>query len=153
MGFIYPILQPLKVDIKKKIILFGLFSLGLFSFMCNVAKAVVFLDKPFTRGYIWATTEISVAIICASIPMLRPLFYRKAWIKGNGSATTNPFRSQLGSRISFPQQDIEASPIKPDDRLMEYELTKNEQPKIYERNTTNNSFKSLDDLRNWTLSP
>src|SRR5579871_5168150 len=111
MAFIYTILQPLKVDLGKKILVFALFSLGLFSLMCNMAKAVVFWEKPFTPGYIWATTEISVAIICASIPMLRPLFTRQAWIKGSGSGWRKLGRSPAASKLSFPQLDVDISPV------------------------------------------
>jgi len=121
MALIYPILRPLKIDFKKKAILFSLFSLGLLSIMCNVAKAVVFLEKPFTRGYIWAITEITVAIICASIPMLRPLFYKSAWVKGSGSAqrVSNLVLRGQGSNFSLPSRyaiDLPPAKIRPDSK-------------------------------------
>jgi len=122
MALIYPILRPLKIDLKQKLILFGLFSLGLLSIMCNVGKAVVFLEQPFVHGYIWASTEITVAIICASIPMLRPLFYKSAWMKATDSAklNSNPRRD---SRPWTPN-GIDVAPVKPTAKLgvkIEYE--------------------------------
>ena len=86
---IYPILRNLKIDLKRKIGLFGLFSLGLFSLLCNVGKAIALLEPPFVHGYIWATTEISVAIICASIPALRPLFDKNSWMKSSREQWTD----------------------------------------------------------------
>ena len=61
--------------------------------------------------------------------MLRPLLYRKAWVKGNGSATTRLARIRIGSKSSLPQPDDEVSPVKADARLMEemeYQLQKHE---------------------------
>ena len=87
MGLIYPVLKSLKIDLKQKVVLFLLFSLGTISIVCNVVKSAVFLQVPFVHGFIWASTEITVAIICASIPTLRPLFFKKAWVwrhKGEG---------------------------------------------------------------------
>jgi hypothetical protein len=80
MGLIYPILRNLKIDLKRKMILFGLFSLAIFSIMCNLARSIALLQPPFIYGYFWATTETTVAIICASIPAIRPLFDKKAWV-------------------------------------------------------------------------
>ena len=93
IGLIYPILRNLKIDMKRKIGLFGLFSLGIFSLFCNVGKAVALLQPPFVYGYIWATTEISVAIICASIPAMRPLFDKKSWVKSTREQWSNESRS------------------------------------------------------------
>ena len=87
MGLIYPILKKLKIDFKRKLILFGLFSLGIFSLICNVVRTVLMLEPPFTSAYAWATAEITVAIICASIPTIRPLFDKKSWIKSSGERT------------------------------------------------------------------
>ena len=80
MGLIYPVLRKLKIDLKRKVTLFGLFSLGSFSLLCNVVRTVKMLESPFTGSYFWATAEITVAIICASIPTIRPLFDKKVWI-------------------------------------------------------------------------
>ena len=87
MGLIYPILRKLKIDFKRKLTLFGLFSLGIFSLICNVVRTVLMLEPPFTGTYFWATAEISVAIICASMPTIRPLFDKKSWIKSSGERT------------------------------------------------------------------
>jgi hypothetical protein len=126
IGLIFPILRPLKIDLKKKLILFGLFSLGLLSVMCNVAKAVVFLQQPFVHGYIWAITEITVAIICSCIPMLRPLFFGNAWVNRSDSRPISGlYRAPIPSTASFPKLTVEVSPVKPEARLlarMEYEL-------------------------------
>lgn len=89
IGLIYPILRNLKIDLKRKIGLFGLFSLGVFSLFCNVGKSVALLQPPFVYGYIWATTEISVAVICASIPAMRPLFDKKSWVRSSREQWSN----------------------------------------------------------------
>jgi Fungal rhodopsin domain len=127
MGLIYPILRPLKIDLKKKLILFGLFSLGMFSVMCNVAKGIVFLQQPFVHGYIWAITEITVAIIVSCIPMLRPLFYRSAWV-GSNIPRSDIYRAHIASSASFPKPrgDILPSPVRPEAKLVaraEFELS------------------------------
>src|SRR5579859_3752 len=90
MGLIYPVLRKLKIDLKRKLTLFGLFSLGLFSLLCNVARTVMMLEPPFTGNYFWATAEITVAIICASIPTIRPLFDKKAWINRSSAEQSSP---------------------------------------------------------------
>jgi hypothetical protein len=77
---IYPILRKLQIDLKRKLVLFGLFSLGILSLMRNVARSVAGLQPPHVYGYFWATTETSVAIICASVPAIRPLFDKKQWV-------------------------------------------------------------------------
>jgi len=84
MLLVYPLLRTLQVNFKQKFVLFCLFSLGVFSIMCNVGKSIAFLDEPYVNAYIWSTTEITVAIICASIPSLRPLFFKTAWRRRTG---------------------------------------------------------------------
>jgi Fungal rhodopsin domain len=84
MGLIYPILRRLKIDLKRKMVLFGLFSLGIFSLMCNIGRSIALLRPPFIPGYFWATAETTVAIVCASIPAIRPLFDKKAWVRQTG---------------------------------------------------------------------
>jgi hypothetical protein len=85
MGMIWPILRNLKIDLKQKMVLFGLFSLAIFSIICNLARSITLLQPPFIYGYFWSTTETTVAIICASVPAIRPLFDKKAWV-GQGKA-------------------------------------------------------------------
>jgi hypothetical protein len=99
MGLIYPILKNLKIDMKRKIVLFGLFSLGIFSIMCNLARSIALLQPPFVYGYFWATTETTVAIICASVPAIRPLFDKKSWV-GQSKAV---FQSLPSSNQSAPK--------------------------------------------------
>lgn len=80
MGLIYPILRRLKIDLKRKLVLFGLFSLGIFSLLCNVGRSIALLQPPYVHGYFWATAETTAAIVCASIPAIRPLFDKKRWV-------------------------------------------------------------------------
>lgn len=116
MGLIYPVLRGLKVDFKQKLVLFILFSLGTISILCNVIKSVVFLENPFVHGFIWATTEITVAIICASIPTLRPLFFKKAWVWHNRDAAEGSrLTATLHRRSDLPPawerpQDLDYKP-------------------------------------------
>lgn len=103
MGLIYPILKKLKIDIKRKLTLFSLFSLGLLSMFCNVARTVVMLKPPFTGTYYWATAEVSIAIICASIPTIRPLFDKKVWMNRSAAERSGaPHSSFGGKKMSTP---------------------------------------------------
>jgi hypothetical protein len=98
MGLIYPILRKLKIDLKRKLTLFGLLSLGMFSLLCNVARTVVMLEPPFTGTYYWATAEISIAIICASIPTIRPLFDKRVWMSRSSAEPSGAPHSNATSR-------------------------------------------------------
>jgi hypothetical protein len=59
---------------------------------------VALLQPPFVYGYIWATTEISVAVICASIPAMRPLFDKKSWVRSTREQWSDMSRSRA-SRV------------------------------------------------------
>ena len=102
MGLIYPILRKLKIDLKRKLTLFGLLSLGMFSLLCNVARTVVMLEPPFTGTYYWATAEITVAIICASIPTIRPLFDKKVWMGRSSAERSGAPHSNASRKMSKP---------------------------------------------------
>lgn len=105
MLLVYPLVKKLKVDRKQKVILFVLFSLGFLTIMCNVAKSIAFLREPFVDAYIWSGTEITVAIICASIPSLRSLFYKRAW--SHHSSHSNPRRGSVRPSVRPPETYLE----------------------------------------------
>lgn len=89
MGLIFPVLTKLKIDLKRKLTLCALFGLGFFSVLSNIARTVMILRPPFTDGYYWATAEITVAIICASVPTIRPLFDKKAWLSKSAAGQSD----------------------------------------------------------------
>lgn len=79
------VVQQLQMDMRKKLALCGLMSLGVFTAGCAVAKAIslgtvrgrVRADDytvDFNIATIWAAIEQYLGIIITSIPMLRPLF-------------------------------------------------------------------------------
>ena len=105
MLLVYPIVKKLKIDRKQKVILFVLFSLGSFTIMCNVAKSIAFLREPYVDAYIWSGTEITVAIICASIPSLRSLFYKRAW--SHHSSHSNSRRGSVRPSVRPPETYLE----------------------------------------------
>lgn len=71
--------------------------------MCNVGKTIAILTPPFVYGYIWVTAEITVAIICASIPAMRPLFDKKAWIRQSATGQSGSLASNR-SRLNGSQR-------------------------------------------------
>ncbi|KAK2013866.1 hypothetical protein LZ32DRAFT_627961 [Colletotrichum eremochloae] len=73
-----PVFWHLKLPQKQKILLMGIFSLGFFTVAISIVR-IQFLDieTDFTwtnvQASLWSLGEISSAIICASLPTLRPL--------------------------------------------------------------------------------
>ena len=77
------LVQRLQMDIRTKLALCGLMSLGVFTAGCAVAKALLLRmirDDDYTWDLnivgIWAIVEQFLGIIITSVPMLRPLFSR-----------------------------------------------------------------------------
>ncbi|KAI5840097.1 hypothetical protein DFP73DRAFT_197025 [Morchella snyderi] len=77
-----PMVWKLKINMKKKIALISLFSLG--GFVCAVSvvrlQSIINMFNPnqadptFEPGFFWSGIECSLAIVCASAPSLKPFF-------------------------------------------------------------------------------
>ncbi|KAL8933957.1 MAG: hypothetical protein Q9216_006136 [Gyalolechia sp. 2 TL-2023] len=70
----------LKLTRKRKILVCALFGLGLLGVAVSIARAIALLDidaNPANisiANFCWSTAEAAVALICACLPMQRPLF-------------------------------------------------------------------------------
>ncbi|RDW58690.1 hypothetical protein BP6252_13166 [Coleophoma cylindrospora] len=76
-----PIVWNLQLNTRTRVTLVGVLSLGFFACACAIVKTVLQFhfysntDFTFTDSYfIWNNIELSVGIIGASLPALRPLF-------------------------------------------------------------------------------
>lgn len=134
------LVQRLQMDIRTKLALCGLMSLGVFTAGCAVAKAVS-LRRIRADDYtwdlnivaIWAVVEQFLGIIITSVPMLRPLFSRphygfhnwfcirfnkliySSWGKNHsGSSSVELTRSeQRINRSGLNLRDVEESLVPP----------------------------------------
>ncbi|KAL7275791.1 hypothetical protein RUND412_001244 [Rhizina undulata] len=79
-----PMLWGVQIHVKQKIALMGLFSLGTFVCVISIIRlqsiitTFVFTnpDPTYGIGFIWSLIEGALAIICASVPALKPFFMR-----------------------------------------------------------------------------
>ena len=134
------LVQRLQMDMRTKVALCGLMSLGVFTAGCAVAKAIS-LRRVTPDDYtwslnivaIWAAVEQFLGIIITSIPMLRPLFSNSPksfhnWLRirfstqiyspweKNHSGSSSLIRSQTKQQIDGPDlnlRDVEKNPITP----------------------------------------
>ena len=136
------ILQRLQMDMRTKLALCGLMSLGVFTAGCAVAKTIS-LQKVTPDNFtwelntltIWAATEQCLGIIITSIPMLRPLFSNShkslyswfrmrfstqilpPWGKNRSRSGSSPLvRSQPKQHMAGPDvnlRDVEKNPTPP----------------------------------------
>ncbi|KAK6351838.1 hypothetical protein TWF718_004984 [Orbilia javanica] len=80
-----PVLTSLRLPARQKAILLVVFSLGLFDIVVGIIRIHYFqltesqaLDFDYNAAYsfMWAAIEVNVGIVCASIPMTKPLISR-----------------------------------------------------------------------------
>ncbi|KAK6338368.1 hypothetical protein TWF730_002432 [Orbilia blumenaviensis] len=80
-----PVLTSLRLPTRQKAILLVVFSLGLFDIVVGIIRIHYFqltesqaLDFDYNAAYsfMWAAIEVNVGIVCASIPMTKPLISR-----------------------------------------------------------------------------
>ncbi|KAK2738040.1 hypothetical protein FQN57_007306 [Myotisia sp. PD_48] len=113
-----PTLWKLYLPIRERLVLIGLMSLGLIACAASVVRAyymyiVVALEYDVTWvGYniwVWNAIEVNLAVICASVPVLRP-FAQKYFPNWGFRASTH--RSMSGTRLEaappgiYKQQSI-----------------------------------------------
>lgn len=86
-----PLLMKAKVDLKKKIVLVGIFSLGLFVVLAAVLNKYYNFSNPTTTIYmLWYIREASTAIYVANVPMLWPLLRRFLKVGSFGGSSSGP---------------------------------------------------------------
>lgn len=76
-----PLLWRLRTSFNQRIVLTAIFTVAGFVVIVSIVRVVVLsriskkdLTWNYINGGIWAETEPSVAVICACLPSLRPLF-------------------------------------------------------------------------------
>ncbi|KAL0631173.1 hypothetical protein Q9L58_009960 [Maublancomyces gigas] len=72
-----PLLMRAKVELKKKIILVGIFGCGVFVILAAILNKYYNFSNPYTTIYmLWYIRESSTAVYVSNLPMLWPLFRR-----------------------------------------------------------------------------
>ncbi|PVH82004.1 hypothetical protein DL98DRAFT_514370 [Cadophora sp. DSE1049] len=94
-----PIVWKLQVNLRTKISLIGILSLGYFACVCSIVKTTiqvkVFSDLDNTRDdkyTIWNAIELYVGLLAASLPALRPLFKSMLDLRTRATASSNAQR-------------------------------------------------------------
>ncbi|KAH8878721.1 hypothetical protein GQ53DRAFT_673593, partial [Thozetella sp. PMI_491] len=118
-----PSVLKLQLPTKPKIMVFGIFCLGFFVCIISVYRfftlhSAVYSTDPSWENIgaaIWSSVELNTAIMCASLPTLRPLVAK--WLPGSGleSAKHNgssygAYASGTGSRRGGPFKELKSQP-------------------------------------------
>ncbi|KAI4241099.1 MAG: hypothetical protein L6R40_004738 [Gallowayella cf. fulva] len=100
-----PLLWRLRTSLNQKLILTAIFTVAGFVVIVSIVRVVVLsrLTKTditwnFINGGIWAETEPSVAVICACLPSLRPLFTVAASVRSKLYSNSSSTNSQKSSK-------------------------------------------------------
>ncbi|KAH6715779.1 hypothetical protein DL95DRAFT_365984 [Leptodontidium sp. 2 PMI_412] len=110
---IWILLLPIKTlkDIKRsrrdKIVLFIIFGVGGFSCISSIIrlytiKVFATSDDPFFDGVpinIWSMIEINVAVVCASVPAMKPLFTKAVRERMTSSRSTRTAFNSYGHQM------------------------------------------------------
>ncbi|KAH9434614.1 hypothetical protein MCOR02_006609 [Pyricularia oryzae] len=73
-----PALWKLHINGPQKLVLLSIFSLGLFACIISIIRLTFLADSPDitwdnASASAWSTAEVCIALICASLPSLRPI--------------------------------------------------------------------------------
>ncbi|TLD19747.1 hypothetical protein PspLS_09334 [Pyricularia sp. CBS 133598] len=73
-----PALLKLRINGPQKLVLLGIFSLGFFATIISILRLTFLDDSPDVTwsnaiSSSWSTAELSIGLMCASLPSLRPL--------------------------------------------------------------------------------
>ncbi|KAF3922214.1 hypothetical protein ABW21_db0209073 [Orbilia brochopaga] len=104
-----PVLTSLRLPNRQKAILLVVFSLGVFDIVVGLIRIHYFqltetqaLDFDYNAAYsfMWAAIEVNVGIVCASIPMTKPLISRffPTWL---GSSISDQNRETIYETNSY----------------------------------------------------
>lgn len=111
LSLTFPMVWRLKISIRQKATLSGVFLLGTFVWVASIVRVTTFdqlnpADETYTgiAPAIWTEVEQSLGIVCACLPCLRPLlghFFVGSTFHGTTAAGTTDVNSrdiQLGKR-------------------------------------------------------
>ncbi|KAJ0309499.1 uncharacterized protein N0V96_003078 [Colletotrichum fioriniae] len=105
-----PELMRLQLDKKKKAALFGMFALGSFACVASMIrlKQLVSFAHTFdpTWDYVgvidWSCAELNAAVMCSSLPALRPLFVKALVLVSSRTWSSRP--TSAGDKTHQQQQ-------------------------------------------------
>ncbi|KAL2041467.1 hypothetical protein N7G274_005849 [Stereocaulon virgatum] len=105
--FVLPVrmVWSLQMSYGRKWAVSAMFSLGLIGVIISIARAVrTFYMSRFDSAFIiWSTAEAAIALICACLPSLRPLFARcYARIASSIPRKSAPTERPLSTKITSP---------------------------------------------------
>lgn len=113
-----PPLIKTRLPLRKKLLLCGLFSLGLFVILSAALNKFYSFKYPYSSGWVyWYTREVSMAVIVASIPhlwaLVRKVFRLPTFI--SNSASARGFSSSSSMRKTPPARlfDSMEDPLSP----------------------------------------
>jgi hypothetical protein len=106
----WPVILGLNMKPKEKIVVLSGLSLGIFAGICSIIRTYELQTLSSKAEYVydtapmllWSTTEILVTIICACVPVLRPLYVklRRGGSRTESSANGNGFPMNAAYRAS-----------------------------------------------------
>ncbi|KAI0397512.1 hypothetical protein F5Y17DRAFT_477430 [Xylariaceae sp. FL0594] len=110
-----PTLRTLKINKHSRYVLYGIFGAGAFATAMSCVRLhsiriYTLAVDPFKDGVLvnlWSMVEVNVAIVCASIPALKPLVTPKRLLderrkrRGYGSNITEPFTYRPSKNSEF----------------------------------------------------
>lgn len=110
-----PTLRSLKVSRHSRHVLYGIFGVGAFATAMSIVRLYsihiyTLAEDPFKDGVlvnIWSMVEVNIAIVCASIPALKPLMAPKKLLderrkrRGYSSHITESFSHRLSKVSDF----------------------------------------------------
>lgn len=106
----WPVIMGLNMKRKEKITIACGLSLGVFAGACSVARTIELRTLANKENYVhdtspmllWSSSEICLTVVCACIPVLRPLYVRTVY----GSRGES---SDGGGRRSYPLKEYSDS--------------------------------------------
>ena len=108
----WPVVMKLNMKRKEKITIACGLSLGVFAGACSIVRTVELRTLSSKENYVydtapmllWSSSEICLTIICACIPVLRPLYVRLAYGSRGDSSNASSGGAAYKGR-SYPLND------------------------------------------------
>jgi hypothetical protein len=95
-------LPKLRIDLRKKISLLFLFTLGSFAIIASIVRTILFeTDATLFKVIIWSTVEVVICFLVANGPGLRPLFFR-----GNNFESSGTYSNRHGVGTGRSTHDV-----------------------------------------------
>ena len=115
----------LHMNLKQRLAICGVFALGLVGVAVSIARVVYLGTKGFEGGAlafaIWSTAEMAVGLICACLPVMRPLWTKAIgrWIGAGRGAIRR--KSQGYAKHSGSITDASATLVEDKDFRMRHD--------------------------------